>query len=163
MEKNLKSKENDPVIVWTKAEKHEAKQIAELVERTISEIYPKYYPDEVTEFFFFLHSEARIEADIADKNMWVLWCDGKMVGTGCAKGSHMARVYVLPNEQGKGFGSRIVEELEKEIGRKYDSVELDASAPAETFYEKRGYKTVKVEILAVGDVEMEYKVMGKTL
>lgn len=163
VEKTLKSKESGPVIVWLRAEKYEAKRIAKLVERTIGEIYPKYYPDEVTNFFYILHSEARIEADIESKRVGILLCDGRMVGTGSVKGNHITRVYVLPDEQGKGFGSRIVEELEKIIGRKYDSVELDASAPAEEFYEKRGYKTVKIETLNLGEEKMEYKVMEKVL
>lgn len=134
-----------------------------LVERTILEIYPRYYSKDVTDFFLILHNEYRIKADIEDKNVWMLLCDGKLVGTGSMKGNHITRVYVIPEEQGHGFGSRIMDELESRIRKNFDSVELDASLPAEAFYERRGYKTVKHESLSIGESGMTYKVMEKIL
>ena len=35
----------------------------------------------------------------------VLICNGKIVGTGCYSENHIARVYVAPKFQRKGYGS----------------------------------------------------------
>ena len=69
--------------------------------------------------------------------------NGEIIGTGSHTDNHITRVYVLPEYQGQGFGSVIMNELEKEIFASYDYCELDASLPACIFYENKGYKTVK--------------------
>lgn len=163
VEGTLRSGETGPVIVWRKAEKGDVNRVVKLIEQTVIQIYPRYYPQDVVDFFCFFHNEYRIKADIERKNVWVLLCDGKLVGTGSMEDNHVARVYVLPNEQGRGFGSRIMDELECRIRKSWDRVEVDASAPAKKFYEKRGYRTVRQETLSIGTMSMEYQVMEKQL
>ena len=88
--------------------------------------------------------------------------DNVIVGTGCHKNNHITRVYIKPQYQGKGYGSNIMQCLEDEIARNYDSVNLDASLPACRLYEKRGYKTIKHENYEVGNgVILVYEIMEK--
>ena len=64
--------------------------------------------------------------------------------------------------QGQGFGSLIMDKLEKEIFASYDYCELDASLPACIFYENRGFKTVKHIKYDIGDgAFMIYEIMRK--
>lgn len=161
VEKSLNTAGNGPVIVWLRAEKSDTKRITKLVYDTITEVYPKHYPQDVTDFFVILHNEPRIRADIESKNTWMLLCDGKLVGTGSRNANHITRVYVLPAEQGHGFGSRIMDELENMIKQNFDAAELDTSIPAEHFYENHGYKTARTETLSVGNVSLQYNVMEK--
>ena len=94
----------------------------------------------------------------------ILKADNEIVGTGCFKDNHITRVYVKPSAQRKGYGSYIMECLEREIGLQHDTVNLDASLPACCLYEKRGYKTIKHERWNVANgVVLVYEVMEKRL
>ena len=98
--------------------------IYDVVQRTIQTIYPQYYPAEVVAFFCGLHSKEAIAKDIGNGSVGVLKADGKIVATGCFEGNHITRVYVLPEYQKRGFGTRIMKTLETRIGETYDSVNL---------------------------------------
>lgn len=153
---------------YFKASKDHAEQIYNLVQNTITAVYPRYYPEAVVDFFCSLHNRTNIIRDIEDGCVRVLWNDGWLVGTGSCKGSHITRVFVATEFQGQGYGGRIMENLEREIAREYPSICLDASLPAAQFYESRGYKTVRhgkteVENNAILIYEMMEKQMTKNL
>lgn len=109
---------------------------------TIKTVYPRFYPKEVVDFFCNHHSREHVLEGIASGNMGVLMDEDVIIGTGCYYGNHITGVYVLPKYQNKGCGTMIIDHLEREIAKKYDSVELDASLAAVMLYEHRGYKTV---------------------
>lgn len=149
---------------YQKATEKDTNQILELVQETITKVYPKYYPKEVVDFFCELHCKEKIKEDICQGNVSVLLVNDKLVGTGSYQDNHITRVYVHPKFQGKGYGSRIMEELEAEIALTCDKVYLDASLPASHLYEKRGYRTVKHEKWQVENgVVLVYEVMEKSL
>lgn len=135
-----------------------------IVQSSINEIYPKYYPREVVDFFSDLHSSENILKDIEDGLVGILIVDGIRVGTGCYKDNHITRVYVKPEYQGKGYGSYIMDCLEKYISENYLKAALDASLPASHLYEKRGYKTVEhCKYTVENGVILVYEVMEKVL
>ena len=149
---------------YIKATEQDIEQITALVQETIKTTYPKYYPKEVVDFFSELHCFENIRKDVEDGRVGILKADNEIVGTGCFKENHITRVYVKPSAQKRGFGSYIMECLEREIGLQYDTVNLDASLPACCLYEKRGYKTVKHERRNVANgVVLVYEVMEKRL
>ena len=75
---------------------------------------------------------------------------------------HITRVYVLPEYEGKGYGTIIMDRLEEEIFKQFDYCDLDASLPAAIFYEHRGYKTTEHKKHDIGDGEvMIYEIMRK--
>ena len=116
--------------------------IRDVLHTTIKNIYPRFYPKEVVDFFCNHHSREHVLEGIASGNMGVLMDEDVIIGTGCYYGNHITGVYVLPKYQNKGCGTMIIDHLEREIAKKYDSVELDASLAAVILYEHRGYKTV---------------------
>ena len=127
-----------PTISYKKAVPTDAGAIAGLVCQTIKEIYPKYYPREIVDFFCMLHSKERIAKDIKDGTVWILKSDDQFIGTGCVEDNHITRVYVLPQFQGHGHGRYIVQKL--------------------------GYQSVKHEQLSVANgVILVYDVMVKKL
>lgn len=131
---------------------------------TIKTIYPKYYPEEVVDFFCRHHSKEHILGGIASGNMGVLMDGDVVVGTGCYNGNHITGVYVLPDYQKRGCGSKIMDCLETEIIKKYDAAILDASLPAVCTYEHRGYKTVGHGVYELeNDVKLVYEIMEKKL
>lgn len=149
---------------YIKATESDTEEIFRIVQDTIKTIYPRYYPQEVVDFFCELHCRENICKDIAAGFVGVLRDDDGIVGTGCYKDDHITRVYVKPEYHGKGYGSYIMQCLENEISVKYDMAYLDASLPASHLYEKRGYQTIQHE---KWDVEngrvLVYEIMSKSL
>ena len=151
-------------MLYELAKTQELNEIYEVVQHTIKTVYPKYYPKEVVDFFSTLHSKEVIAKDIENGCVGVLKQEGRIVATGCFVENHITRVYVLPEYQKKGYGTFIINTIEKEIAAKYDKAYLDASLPAATLYEKLGYITTKHEKYPVeNDVILAYEVMEKKL
>lgn len=118
----------------------------------------------MTEFFCDLHSLDHVREGIASGNMGVLVDDGEVIGTGCFDGNHITGVYVLPPFQGKGCGSMIIDHLENLIGKDHETVVLDASLPAATLYEHRGYRATGHGIIDLeNDVKLAFEKMEKSL
>ncbi len=138
--------------------------IYDILHTTIKTIYPKYYPKEVVDFFCQHHSREHILSGIASGNMGVLVDGNAIVGTGCYNGDHITGVYVLPDHQKQGCGSKILDHLEAGIAKKYDAAVLDASLSAVCLYEHRGYKTVGHGIYELkNDVKLVYEIMERKL
>lgn len=117
----------------------------------------------VVDFFSRLHSVDNIIKDIEQGKIDILIKDGKIVGTGSYIENHITRVYVLPEYQGQGFGSMIMDKLEKDIFTRYYCCELDASLSACIFYENRGFRSIKNVKYDIGDGKtMIYEMMRKT-
>ena len=141
-----------------------ADTIHNILHTTIRTVYPKYYPKEVSDFFCQHHSRDHILEGIASGNMGVLIDGDIIIGTGCYDGNHITGVYVLPDYQEQGYGSKIMDCLEMEISKKHDTVLLDASLSAVCLYEHRGYKTIGHGIYELqNDVKLVYEIMEKRL
>ena len=85
-----------------------------------------------------------------------------IVGTGCYSENHITGVYVLPDYQGQGCGTYIMDCLENKIAKQYDTVTLEASLPAVFMYEHRGYKTTGHGVFELeNDVKLVFEVMEK--
>lgn len=164
VQRSLESPMSMPEIVYGQAGERDTKEVLSLIIKTVCRTYPQYYPEAVVDFFYMFHNKRRIQNDIREGNVRVLRCDGHLIGTGSLEGNHITRVYVLPRFQGKGYGTRIMDELEQEIRKGYDRAVLDSSLPAYSLYEKRGYRTVRHEKLRLpDDTLLEYEVMEKQL
>ena len=130
------------------ANTEDAKEICEIAQDTIRKVY----------------NEDNIGADIKNESVYVILENNKIIGTGTIKENHITRVYVLPEFQGKGFGTFIMKKLEEKIGKQYDKAELDASLPACKLYYNLGYKTIDHGILeCAGGVILVYEIMEKKL
>lgn len=141
-----------------------ADAIHNILHTTIRTVYPKYYPKEVVDFFCRHHSREHILEGISSGNMGVLTDGNIVIGTGCYDGNHITGVYVLPDYQKRGCGSKIMDCLEAEISKTHDSAFLDASLSAVCLYEHRGYKTVGHGICELqNDVKLVYEIMEKKL
>ncbi len=135
-----------------------------LVQKTIKEIYPNFYNNEVVDFFIEHHSKDNIKKDILDKKVYNLFVENNMVGTGCYKENIITRVYVDPDHQNKGYGTYIIKELENIIIKNSKEIYLDASLPAIKLYEKLGYKTVEHKsIPLINNKLLVYEIMSKRI
>ena len=72
------------------------------------------------------------------------------------------KLYVLPNNHGKGYGKMLIDEVKNRITEAHSSV-LDLNVnrynPARSFYEKIGFKIIGEEDIAVGPYWMNDYIM----
>lgn len=145
------------------AKEQQVEEISNLVQRTIKEVYAKYYRDEVVSFFCEWHNTKRIADDVAAKKVYVIFDNDSIVATGTADGEHITRVYVLPKYQGRGYGSAMMDFLEQKTIKGNGEAWLDSSLPAGKFYHSRGYVTKEHREYTLDNGKiLEYEVMQKT-
>ena len=109
--------------------------VKEITHTTIQTIYPHYYPTGAVAFFLHHHNDKNIADDIA--NGIVFLCsdkNNKIVGTVTIRENEIARLFVLPDYQGKGYGKELLEFAEAEIAKHYNEIIIDASLSAKAVY-----------------------------
>ncbi|MCH5323964.1 MAG: GNAT family N-acetyltransferase [Eubacterium sp.] len=149
---------------YIKATENNTQAIYELVQNTIKTVYPKYYTQDVVDFFSAHHCYENILSDIKNGKIWVLLVDNRVVGTGSCEDNHINRVFVSPDCQGMGYGGYIMRQLESEIALQYNTACLDSSLPGSLIYEHMGYKTVKHEKIECANGRyLVYEIMEKRL
>lgn len=133
-----------------------------IVQTTISEIYPHYYPKGAVDYFLAHHMRQKIEDDIRQNRVF-LCCDAQQtVGTVAVRDNTISRLFVLPVHQGKGYGRALLDFAENMILQHADEIIIDASFPAKSIYLKRGYREINyVTIQTDGGDYLCYDIMKK--
>lgn len=134
----------------------------EITYKTITEVYPHYYPNGVVEFFLTHHKTENIKKDIDSGSVYLLMDGGKGIGTVTLRGNEICRLFVLPKWQHQGFGKRLLDFAEEMIGENYSEILIDSSLPAKQMYLKRGYIATEThKIVADNRDILVYDVMKK--
>lgn len=131
--------------------------------KTISEVYPHYYPKGAVDFFLKHHSDDKIVNDIMLDRVFVCFdSEQSMIGTVTIKDNEICRLFVLPDFQGNGYGLELIDYAEKVISDTYSEIVLAASLPAKRLYLKRGYEETEYHIIRTeNDDYLCYDVMVK--
>ena len=108
--------------------------------RTISEVYPNYYPRGAVDFFLEHHNTEKITADINAGIVFAAECESDIVGTVTVKQNEILRLFVLPEYQGRGIGGNMLDFAERKVLKHYTKITLAASLPAKVIYLRRGYR-----------------------
>jgi GNAT superfamily N-acetyltransferase len=138
--------------------------VRNIVDITIRKIYPRYYPDDVVEYFLAHHSDDRIRADIDSGAVYLAEEGEDAVGTGSVHDDEICRMFVLPSQQGKGYGSALLRTLEARVAKEFKSSRLDSSLPAYSMYLKNGYFPVAWRKIETGEGRVLcYNAMEKVL
>ena len=74
-----------------------------------------------------------------------------VIGTGSIRKNEICRLFILPEDQGKRYGSRWMDLLEARILKNYPKIHVDASFPAESMYLKRWCQIVSYEKIETGN------------
>jgi len=135
--------------------------VYDIAQATIKAIYPHYYPAGAVEFFLAHHSREPISADIEAGRVSLAVSDGRAVGTVTVSGDSINRLFVLPDEQGNGFGGELLRFAEAEIAKSYGTARLDSSLPAKQIYLKKGYMVIDSRTIEAGGDFLCYDIMIK--
>jgi GNAT superfamily N-acetyltransferase len=135
--------------------------VYDIAQATIKAIYPHYYPAGAVEFFLAHHSREHISADIEAGRVSLAVSDGRAVGTVTVSGDSINRLFVLPDEQGNGFGGELLRFAEAEIAKSYGTARLDSSLPAKQIYLKKGYMVIDSRTIEAGGDFLCYDIMIK--
>lgn len=135
--------------------------VYDIAQTTIKAIYPHYYPAGAVDFFLSHHSRGHVSADIAAGTVYLAESDGKAVGTVTVSGDSINRLFVLPDEQGRGFGGELLRFAETEIAKSYGTARLDSSLPAKQIYLKKGYMVIDSRVIEAGGDYLCYDIMIK--
>jgi GNAT superfamily N-acetyltransferase len=137
--------------------------IIDLAHTTIRASYPPFYPAEAIDYFLAYHCIDNVGRDIRNGNSVLLLDNGKIVGTGTLSGTNIHRVFIPRQLQGRGYGSLIMDFLEKRARDGGNSfVELHASLPAIGFYVNRHYTTLKFcRIPVANNLTLDYHRMAR--
>ena len=129
--------------------------IYNIVQNTIKTICPKYYPKEVVEFFYNLHSKENIKKDIKQE------CEGKFVGAGgvsyynvmptyhnhTGRKAYIMNMYTKPEYRRKGIAIKTLELLVKDAQEKgITDISLEATDIGKPLYEKFGFVAMESEM-----------------
>ncbi len=126
--------------------------VKEITCTTIREIYPQYYPGGAVAFFLEHHSDEAIRSDIAAGCVFLLFdAEQNAVGTVTIRENEICRLFVLPQYQGNGFGTMLLDFAEAEIAGHAREICLDASLSAKAMYLKRGYRETAYHTLRTKD------------
>lgn len=122
-----------------------------MTQRVILESYPHYYPMPAVQFMSDYHDRTKILRDVNEGTVLLLLTDeGVPAATGTARGVEIGRLFVLPEYQGQGMGTALMDKLEDVVFQNHDHIQLDASLPAKPMYTKRGYTEISYEVQSVG-------------
>lgn len=93
-----------------KAKENQLNIVREITQRTISEVYPKYYPVGAVDFFKEHHNDGNILKDIKNEIVFLLLDQEQYVRTVTIKNNEICRLFVLPEFQHHGYGRKNVYE-----------------------------------------------------
>jgi GNAT superfamily N-acetyltransferase len=148
-----------------KAYEKDFETVKSITHTTIKAVYPHYYPTGAVDFFLKHHSDENIRRDIEIGSVYLLSDEnGEIAGTVTVAENHINRLFVLPEYQGRGYGSELIRFAEELISEKYAYIEIDASFSAKSIYIRKGYQFVEYNIIRTenGDF-LCYDVMKKEL
>jgi len=157
-------KEKSKVLI-RKYSNEDLERLSFIVCTTIKKSYLKFYSPEAIEYFLDLHAKENMKKDIPKGCTLMLELDGEVIGAGSIVENEIKRVFVLPEYQGKGYGEKIMMEIEGvAINQGIRKVKLCASLPSKDFYLALGYKIVRfTNFLVNNNKRLEYYDMEKCL
>jgi N-acetylglutamate synthase-like GNAT family acetyltransferase len=122
----------------------DADGISRTVIRTLRETNAQDYAPEIIDAVVFNFTPERVTSLIENRQVYVAMVCGKIVGTASLQGSVVRTVFIDPDHQGKGIGSRLMDTIESVAQAKsISSLSVPSSLTAEGFYKKLGYNPVR--------------------
>lgn len=125
----------------------DAEEVSALIAKTLRMVNIADYPEEYIEAAVSSHSAAVLMERAEHGHMYVVYDDSQIIGCGAIAGywgstneSILLTIFVLPEYQGSGIGTSIIQTLEQDdFFLRANRIEIPASITAVGFYKKLGY------------------------
>jgi GNAT superfamily N-acetyltransferase len=117
--------------------------VREIVLRAVRETNARDYPASVIDRLASTLPEA-VASKLKEQHAYVAVLDGQIVGTARLNGHTISSVFVHPDYQERGIGTKLMDVIESVADVRPGSVlTLQSSITAQAFYANRGYKIVR--------------------
>jgi histone acetyltransferase (RNA polymerase elongator complex component) len=139
--------------------------VYKIVHDTIEKIYPNYYPQEAVDFFHNYHSVENMAEDIPKGTTLIALKNNRIIGTGSIVSNEIKRMFIVTEQQYRGYGRLLLQELEKIAENNgCNEVQLDASLGSYGFYKQNGYLMIDYNMVELpNDCKLCYFRMKKYL
>jgi ribosomal protein S18 acetylase RimI-like enzyme len=139
----------------------DAAQASSCITKAVLGTSTEYYPKENIAFLAAIYSPEKIKEEFAKKYCLVAVEGNEVLGTVGLRDGRVVGLFVHPSYLRKGIGTKLLRAIEKVAKEKgLEKVECQVSKDSVGFYEKQGYKVVKlVELEGIGELCL----MGKKL
>ena len=137
----------EPVITARLINENDAKAVSDLIRKTISISNKKDYPEDLMDQLIEMETPEHVLERASWTHFYVFELEGQIIACGAIgpywgkeDESSLFTIFVLPEYQGKGVGSFIINTLEKdEFFTRAKRIEIPASITGVPFYLKMGY------------------------
>ena len=122
-------------------EEKDARGVSELIRRTMRESNSRDYPGEILDPLIAYFTAEKVSALAAERHCLVAeTMTGRVVGTAALEGSELLTFFVLPDQQGTGVGTKLLEALEDEARQSgIEVLHVESSLTGAAFYRRRGF------------------------
>ena len=121
----------------------DAEAVYEIVLRALRETNARDYPASVIDRLVLTLPEG-VASKLEEWHAYVAVVHGRIVGTGSLNGKTVRAVFVHPDYQGRGIGTKLMDAVENAASvQSVDTLTVQSSITAQPFYAKRGFKVVR--------------------
>ena len=121
----------------------DAEVVYEIVLRALRETNARDYPASVIDRLV-LTLPKGVASKLEEWHAYVAVVDGRIVGTGSLNGKTVRAVFVHPDYQGLGIGTKLMDVVENAANLQSErTLVVQSSITAQPFYAKRGFKVVR--------------------
>lgn len=121
----------------------DAEAVYEIVLRALRETNARDYPASVIDRLVLTLPEG-VASKLEEWHAYVAVVDGGIVGTGSLSGKTVRAVFVHPEYQGRGIGTKLMDAVENAANAEFEGIlGVQSSITAQPFYAKRGFKVVR--------------------
>ena len=121
----------------------DAEAVYEIVLRALRETNARDYPASVIDRLV-LTLPKGVASTLEEWHAYVAVVDGRIVGTGSLNSNTVRAVFVHPDYQGRGIGTKLMDAVENAAKvQSVNTLSVQSSITAQPFYVKRGFKVVR--------------------
>jgi GNAT superfamily N-acetyltransferase len=140
----------DKEIVVRRATAKDSVAVYEVVLRALRETNAKDYPTTVIDRLV-LTLPNKVASNLDTWHAFVAIVAGRVVGTGSLNGQTVSSVYVHPDYQRGGVGTRLMDAVEDAaFAQSVRTLSVQSSVTAHPFYAKRGFKVTREGLYGEG-------------